>query len=179
MWKKIDFVVSSIEEGITGTLILLCTIILFGNVIARYVFNSASSWAEEAVRYAIIWVVFLGASTCAKNGSHVGLDLFAQILPPKGRKVVYIIGNLFAILFAAACTYSSFINLMLVVNTGQKSAAMLMPMWILYIVIPLGCLLMTIRFIISTGKMIGDKQVKDYGKVEKTSGGTIDLSKLS
>ncbi len=59
----------------------------FGNVVARYFFNSPIEWAEEFSRYAFIWIVFLGAAVCTKHGRHIVIDGLALALPPGCRPV--------------------------------------------------------------------------------------------
>ena len=54
--RKLDALLSRGEEILIGLLILSASLILFANVIARYVFNDGFSWAEELVRYQIVWL---------------------------------------------------------------------------------------------------------------------------
>ena len=93
MWNKIDKVLFGFEGYLTGLLLLGSTLLLFVNVFLRYVFHSSTTWAEEAIRYAIICVTFIGNSICARRGSHVGIDIFAQLMPPLGRKIVLATGQ--------------------------------------------------------------------------------------
>ena len=62
MWNKIDKVLFGFEGYLTGLLLLGSTLLLFVNVFLRYVFHSSTTWAEEAIRYAIIWVTFIGSA---------------------------------------------------------------------------------------------------------------------
>lgn len=81
MLNKLEKGLTHAENAVNGFLILAGVLVLFVNIIARAVFHNASSWAEEAIRYAIIWVTFFGGSQCAKAGNHVGIDLVIQVLP--------------------------------------------------------------------------------------------------
>ena len=75
MLNKIDKVLTHVENAITGSLFIASLLVLGWNIIMRKVFHNASTWAEEAIRYAIIWVTFVGSSQCAKSGNHVGIDI--------------------------------------------------------------------------------------------------------
>lgn len=173
--QKIDKVLSTGESILTGTLILASVIVLFVNVIARYFFSAASSWAEEAIRYVCIWITFVGGSQCAKAGTHVGIDLVVQILPASAKRIVAALGQFIAAIFTAICVYAGYLSTQLVVTTNQKSPAMLMPMWIVYICVPLGCLLMSIRFIIAgINALKGDNE----GPSITDEDGNVDMSQL-
>ena len=81
MLNKIDKVLTHVEHAITGSLFIASLLVLGWNIILRKVFHNASTWAEEAIRYAIIWVTFVGSSQCAKSGKHVGIDILVEALP--------------------------------------------------------------------------------------------------
>lgn len=149
MWKKIDRLLSNFEEYLTGLLLLGSTLLLFVNVFLRYVFRSSTTWAEEAIRYALIWVTFIGSSICARRGSHVGIDIFAQMMPMPGKKIILASGQFISAISMLFCVFYSWKMFMLVSSTGQKSPALLMPMSIVYFAMPLGFLLSAIQFVIA------------------------------
>lgn len=88
MLNKIDKVLTHVENAITGSLFIASLLVLGWNIIMRKVFHNASTFAEEAIRYAIIWVTFVGSSQCAKSGNHVGIDILVEALPKGCRKKV-------------------------------------------------------------------------------------------
>ena len=146
---KLDKIVSTLEEGINGSLLVASTVLLFVNIILRYFFKASTTWAEEAIRYAIIWVTFFGASICAKNKMHLGIDIFIQMAPPRFAKIIMGVTQLISAFFTGMLTYYSWQLTQLIMQTAQKSPAMLMPMWIVYIAMPLGSAMMTIRFLVA------------------------------
>lgn len=174
MFTKIDNALTKIEGYIIGAMMLSTAIILFVNVIFRS-FSMASTWAEEVIRYVIVWVTFFGGSLCAKYGNHVGIDIFVQMLPSKiAQRIVRAIGFFAAAVFCAIATFAGYKLTALVTSTCQKSPAVMMPFWIVYISMPLGFGLMTIRFLIAgINALIGkdEKQpiaVKEDGEVDMT-----------
>ncbi|MED4206528.1 TRAP transporter small permease [Neobacillus mesonae] len=70
------------------------SIMVFGNVILRYIFNSGITWSEEMSRFLFVWMVFLGAIACLKDNMHLGVDLVVNALPPKLKKIAFVISNL-------------------------------------------------------------------------------------
>lgn len=175
MLKKLEKVLDTGENAITGTLMIACILVLFVNVIARKFFSAASTWAEEAIRYAIIWVTFLGCSQCAKTGTHVGIDLLIQAMPQKLQRYFNALAQFLAAVFTAVCTYAGWQALQLILTTGQRSPAILMPMWIVYFSIPLGFLLTTIRFIVAGINILRDK---GSGGMLTDEEGNVDMSRM-
>ncbi len=176
VWEKIENVLTGFSGYLTGALLLASTLVLFVNVFLRYIFHSSTTWAEEAIRYAIIWVTFIGASVCARRGSHVGIDLFAQALPPLGMKIVLAFGQFISAAFMAFCTYYGWEMFMLMLSTGQKSPAMLMPMAIVYFAMPLGFLLTTIEFISAGIRIL---RTSDAEMKHEQSADEIDITRLN
>ncbi|MGM0876693.1 MAG: TRAP transporter small permease [Bacillota bacterium] len=70
------------------------SLLVFGNVILRYGFNSGITWSSEISRFLFIWLTFLGAIVALKDNKHLAVDLLIKKLPPNSRKVVFVIGNL-------------------------------------------------------------------------------------
>ncbi|MBT3767224.1 MAG: TRAP transporter small permease [Rhodospirillales bacterium] len=76
----------AIEEKFIAAILGAMTIITFANVIARYGFNANILWALEITVFLFAWLVLLGASYAVKKGSHLGVDILINILPPQPRR---------------------------------------------------------------------------------------------
>jgi hypothetical protein len=63
--------------ALTGAMALL----VFANVVARYVFNHSFTWAEELSRYMMVWVGFLGAGLVLRVGAHIAVDVVQDLSP--------------------------------------------------------------------------------------------------
>jgi TRAP-type C4-dicarboxylate transport system permease small subunit len=62
-------------------------LLVFGNVVLRYVFNSGISVSEELSRWLFVWITFLGAIVAVKDHGHLGTDMLLTRLPPFGRRI--------------------------------------------------------------------------------------------
>lgn len=69
-------------------------VMVFGNVVLRYAFNSGISVSEELSRWCFVWMVFLGALIALREHAHLGLDSIVKKLPPIGQRVCLVIGHL-------------------------------------------------------------------------------------
>ncbi|MDL2271493.1 TRAP transporter small permease [Desulfovibrio sp. OttesenSCG-928-I05] len=178
MWKKIDKALFLIEGYLPGLLLLGSTLLLFVNIVLRYGFQASTTWAEEVIRYAIVWVTFIGCSLCAQRGSHVGIDLFAQALPEKGKRAILAAGQFASAVFMGFCAYYGYEIFSMVLTMKQKSPAMMMPMAIVYISMPIGFSLSSFRFAQAGVRILlkpGDAAEDSIPK----SADEIDLSRLN
>ena len=62
-------------------------IMVFGNVVLRYAFNSGISISDEMSRYCFIWLTYIGAMVAMREGGHLGVDTVVKHLPLLGKKV--------------------------------------------------------------------------------------------
>ncbi|MFO1267861.1 MAG: TRAP transporter small permease [Rubrivivax sp.] len=61
-------------------------LMVFGNVVLRYVFNSGITVSEELSRWLFVWMTFLGAIVGIKEHAHLGTDMLVGRLGPEGKK---------------------------------------------------------------------------------------------
>ncbi len=71
-------------------LVVLClfsmVVMVFGNVVMRYGFNSGITISDEMSRYAFIWLTFIGAMIAMREKGHLGVDTLIKILPMNGKR---------------------------------------------------------------------------------------------
>lgn len=146
--KKIDDSIRKGETTIVAFFIITVTVLIFTNVVLRYVFKNSWTWAEELTRYIIIWMTFIGASLCVRDNVHVTMDILINRISKRFKKpllyVIYI-GSAFISLYL---TYIGWALTMKIKSTGQVSSAMdFLPMWLVYLCVPVGGILMAKNFI--------------------------------
>ncbi len=79
-------------------LIVLClalmVILVFGNVVLRYGFNTGITISEELSRWFFVYVTFLGAIVAMREHAHLGVDSLVRRLSPNGKKICFIVSQL-------------------------------------------------------------------------------------
>ena len=85
----------------------LLTLILFLEVICRYVFNNSLVVVEELARVLLIWLGFLGASIAYHDKAHVGIDFLRNRVSENGKRILDILVPVFMILFCSVVLYQS------------------------------------------------------------------------
>lgn len=68
-------------------------IMVFGNVVLRYFFNSGISVSDEMSRYCFVWLTYVGAMVAMREGGHLGVDTMVKHLPLSGKKAFLFISE--------------------------------------------------------------------------------------
>ena len=80
-------------ELLIAAALAVMVVLVFGNVVLRYVFNSGIAVSEEVSRWLFVWLCFLGAVVALKDGAHLGTDMLVSRLPVAGKKVCLVLGH--------------------------------------------------------------------------------------
>ena len=67
-------------------MLAVMVILVFGNVVLRYGFNSGITVSEEVSRWLFLWMTFLGAIVALKEHGHLGTDALVARLPGRERR---------------------------------------------------------------------------------------------
>ncbi|MDB5751570.1 MAG: tripartite ATP-independent periplasmic transporter, DctQ component family protein [Ramlibacter sp.] len=108
----------------------LMVVMVFGNVVLRYGFNTGITMSEELSRWLFVWMTFLGALVALRNHMHLGSDSLVVRLPVPGKKICLGITHVLMLyvcwlLFRGAWQQT-------VINMGSTSAVMEVSMGWLY-----------------------------------------------
>lgn len=134
------------EAFLIGTLAVM-VILIFSQVVGRYLLQSAPSWTEEVARYIHVFQVWVGAGYAVKLGEHIRVSAFINMFRGKARKILEMLAIFIWFILALFLAY---LGTKLVFSTfghGQVSPAIQLPFWIPFLAIPLGGLSMAIRLI--------------------------------
>jgi TRAP-type C4-dicarboxylate transport system permease small subunit len=74
-------------------MLALMVVLVFGNVVLRYGFNSGITVSEELSRWLFVWMTFCGAIVALKEHGHLGTDVLVARLPKRGRKACLLLGQ--------------------------------------------------------------------------------------
>lgn len=88
----LDRLFQAIEAVLAG-LLLGMVLMVFGNVVLRYAFNSGIGVSEELSRFFFVWLTFIGAIVAMRDGTHLGMDNLVGKLSRRGKLVCLIISQ--------------------------------------------------------------------------------------
>lgn len=114
-------------------------LIVFGQVIFRYVLNEPLAWSEELARYLMVWIACLASAEAYALGNHVGVKALVDIMPPFPRKWLRLFVHLAVIVLMGVIVYHGFRLSFLL--RDQLSPALEIPMTWPYLAVPVGAVL--------------------------------------
>lgn len=91
-------------KGLQALMVLLLAamvVMVFGNVVLRYAFDSGIAVSEELSRFLFVWLTFVGAVVVARENAHLGIETLVIHLGVGGRTACMVISDLFVILCCA------------------------------------------------------------------------------
>lgn len=92
MNKAIDLFFRALEVLVVVAMVAM-VIMVFGNVVLRYAFNSGITVSEEMSRYCFIWLTYIGAMVAMRERAHLGVDTLVKRLPTAGKKLCLVLSE--------------------------------------------------------------------------------------
>ncbi|WP_340002339.1 TRAP transporter small permease [Oceanobacillus sp. FSL K6-0127] len=154
--KVVRWLDEHFEEYILVFLSAFTVVIIFLQVVMRYVFGNSLTWSEEMARYMFIWLIYIGVSYAVKKKRHLGVDAITMLFKEKGNLIVALIANFSFLIFAIVMTY---FGLDIVLRVTRESAALQIPLTWVYVAPVVGMTLTSIRLI--QNMVIEVKQLKE------------------
>jgi TRAP-type C4-dicarboxylate transport system permease small subunit len=142
--KKLDTLVTRIEEWTLFVIVIAALLSLFANVVLRYGFNYTLAWSEELVRIVIIYSTFVGASVAVKQRAMIRIDAIVQIFP-KLKPGLTLYTSILMLVFAWMMVYYGYKMTYLQYLTHQKTIIMQIPLVIVYAIMPIMGVMVGIR----------------------------------
>jgi C4-dicarboxylate transporter DctQ subunit len=136
-----------LEEGLIAFLLAVMTIIIFVQVIARYVFNYSFVWALELVTFLFAGLIFLGMAYGVRVGAHIGIDLLVKSLGPRGARVAGALAAALCVTYAVIVLIGSVQYVEKIRSIGILAQDLPIEQWIPRLVLPIGFALLGVRFV--------------------------------
>lgn len=124
-------------------LVAAIALIVIAAVIFRYGFNNSLSWAEDAAKFLMVWMTFVGAPLGFKHGAHVSCDLLPPGLPPVVLRAIRAIVWLIVIFVMVILTRNGWIFAL----NGRSQVALTVgdiSMFWIFVCMPIGAALMAL-----------------------------------
>jgi len=130
---------------------ITAAIVLFSGtqIFLRNAFDSGITWVPPMLGILVIWVGLLGALIATRNNAHIKINILTTYLSDKYKPFAFTIAHLFSAIILAILAYYSveFVKLDLESNSMAFGNV---PVWLVQTILPVTCLLMSIRYIVYT-----------------------------
>jgi TRAP-type C4-dicarboxylate transport system permease small subunit len=122
------------------SLVAIIAVIVTASVVMRYGFNYSLSWAEDAAKFLMVWLTFIGAPLGFRHGAHVSLDLMPPLPAPVERLLRILVHATVVVLMVMLARFSW----AFAVNGWNQVALTIgdLSMFWIFVSMPVGCALM-------------------------------------
>lgn len=144
-----------IIERATSIILISLVVLLFSQVIARYVFNFSIYWSEEVARFLFIYFILMGACIVNNKKEHIEITYFYSLLSRRNKNIIRTINEILILFFLTVLFFTSLKMVSRSFNT--LSQALEIPYAYIYLACTISAIIMFFDRIFSIFK-------KDKGK---------------
>lgn len=146
MMQRVSDTVHRITELLLLIVLTAMSVVVFLQVLFRYVLGLPLFWTEEFARYCLVWASLLGAAVATKRGQHIAVTFVMERLPARLHRFFRVVA-LFSVAVILAIIMWGGIQLVMVTR-AQISPALRIPMAIPYAAVPVGAAVMLLHTIV-------------------------------
>jgi TRAP-type C4-dicarboxylate transport system permease small subunit len=144
--QRISDIVHRITEILLLIFLIAMSVVVFLQVLFRYVLGLPLFWTEEFARYCLVWASLLGAAVATKRGQHIAVTFVMERLPVRLRSSFRLVALFSVAVILAIITWGG-IQLVMVTR-AQISPALRIPMALPYAAVPVGAAAMLLHTIV-------------------------------
>ena len=145
-WKVFDKGID-VMAALAGAILVFITAAVCYTIGMRFLFTRTTIWIMQTTEYALLWIVFLGTTWLLRERGHITTDIIYTHLNEKTKRyldcIMFVIGGL-------ACTIMVYFGIDYLRECILKGVtdvrAVTVPKWTIFIIIPIGSILLAIQF---------------------------------
>jgi TRAP-type C4-dicarboxylate transport system permease small subunit len=159
--QKFNHGLGAVVNGVEVSILVFCVaalaILLMANVFMRTFFQSIY-FAEEVSKFLVMLTTFTGVSYGVRKARHIRMGAFLDLMPPKMEKTFIICISLISALVMGIMAYFSYFYLVNAMQMEHMTAALRVPKWTFYVIIPIGFGLACIQYVRTIIKNLTEKE---------------------
>ena len=153
LWSNLD---RNLERWALLVFYSMLVITMAVEVLRREVFAYSSVWGEEIVRYAFIYLAWIGAAAAVRERAHIRIDVIFEFCSPRVKSLLYLFGDLVTLVVACFALYYSWESLLVSLKYGSVSHGLRVPMVWFLSAVPVGFTLLLYRLAQSLKRDLSD-----------------------
>lgn len=132
---------------VATALFIASLLIMLAEGLSRFFLGNSYDWAEEAVRFLVIWAVLLTLAIAGRRGFHIRAEMLVEAMSPRPRRIANVIACLTGLGFAVILLWSGWTQVRHLWRVGMMTESTLdLPLWTIFLVLPLGALLLVVYY---------------------------------
>jgi TRAP-type C4-dicarboxylate transport system permease small subunit len=156
--------VRKINNHLIILLFSIQVLVVFSQVIWRFIFNNPFPWSEELARYLQVWIILLTSTVCIQKSKHLAIDFLTHRLSFKLQrlfKLISMVGITSYILVVII------FGIQFIVLVGaQKTPALQVPIGMIYFAFPIAGIHMFFESLIVMIKVVNARSIEDLHKIK-------------
>lgn len=149
LWERVE---RTVLLNVATGLALLATAIMLIEALSRSALSHSYFWAEESVRYLMLWAYFLTIGCAGRAGHMIRTEMLIERLPAGLRRGLNVTTTALGLLFAGILLYASVPQVLRYRSMGMMTESSLdLPMWLLFLAMPAGAILMGLYYLGALG----------------------------
>ena len=153
--EAFDRVLLRLNRWLLIVILAAMALMVFANVVLRFLTDHSILWVEEVSRYLMIWLTFLGAGLVLRYGGHIGIDALQDAYPraaPAIRAVIFV-------LLLGFFGFMVWIGIRYTMRTwAQTTPVMEIPVGIVYLAMPIGFSLLIVHLLLMARPFIARRE---------------------
>jgi len=163
MLDTFDRHLRAVNRALVVALLAAMAIMVFANVALRFLTDHSILWVEEASRYAMVWLTFVGAGPVLRYGGHIGIDTLEHALPraaPAIRATIVVLLAVFlCVMIVVGIRYA-------ILTWSQTTPVLELPIGAVYLAMPIGFSLSIVHLLLMAQGYVGRREVLADGEFD-------------
>ncbi len=139
---------NAVENAALVALLGAMMLLAVTQIALRLFFSTGFVWADELLKLIVLWIALIASVAASGNRRHLRIDILSHFVPVRLARLPMVVAEGFAAGICGLLTYQSWRYVSLSREFGD-TVLVGIPAWIAYGILPLGCALMTWRFLVS------------------------------
>jgi TRAP-type C4-dicarboxylate transport system permease small subunit len=153
----------AVNRALVIALLAAMAVMVFANVALRFLTDHSILWTEEASRYAMVWLTFIGAGPVLRYGAHIGIDTVERALPRHAwiiRATIFaLLAIFFTVMIVVGIRYS-------ILTWAQTTPVLEIPIGAVYLAMPFGFALMLAHLALMARGYVAHRELLGDGEFD-------------
>lgn len=141
---------------------VVLTVVVFCDVVLRYIFKQGFSWTQEIATLMLVWFSLIGMAIGVLEKIHISIEMFTSHLPEKVISIIESIDHVLIAVFGGVMLYYGIVIMQM--TKSSTLPATKMPSAVLYVILPISGLLILLNAL-----LVAAKQEKKIFNEDETS----------
>lgn len=157
--KKLVSIIKNLDLVVAGIMLVAIVFMTIAGVFMRKLVGQPFAWLEEMQLFFFVWLIFFGGSVAFRTGNHVGIDIVAERLGPRARRVMDIMVYIITMLVLIYILKGS--GELAQSVTKKVTPYLKISYWVIDVAAPIGCVLMMLQYSVNMAHELFFKTKKE------------------